>query len=231
MNTAQRRMIIPMTILMTMPTDPVLILSQWFSPGYPLGSFAYSHGLELAIQDGRITCAATLEAWLEDLMHHGAGHTDAIFVHAAHGCAQLADVAELDAQARAFAPGAERLMESVQQGSAFARTTRDIWGIDVPDLMHPVAVGHAARLLDLPAGLTATLYLQAFVANLVSCAVRLVPLGQTEGQAVLQRLSALCPQIAARAGEEGPEGLMSAAFASDIAAMRHETLNHRIFRT
>ncbi|MEH6646658.1 urease accessory protein UreF [Sulfitobacter sp.] len=218
-------------MITTMPTDPILILSQWFSPAYPLGSFAYSHGLEVAIQEGGISTAAQLELWLGDLLHHGTGHTDAIFVHVAHSCDDLARVEVLDAQARAFSPSAERLFESAQQGSAFARTTRDIWGVDLPDLLHPVSVGYAARLLDLPAGLTATLYLQAFVANLVSCAVRLVPLGQTEGQAVLRRLSLLCPQISAEASDEGMEGLLSATFASDIAAMRHETLNHRIFRT
>lgn len=214
-----------------MPTDPVLILSQWFSPAYPLGSFAYSHGIETAIQDERITSAQSLEVWLRDVLEHGTGHMDAIFVQAAYACEDAAAVHALDAQARAFAPGAERLMESVQQGDAFARTTQAVWRAELPPLTFPVAVGYAARALDLPVQLTATLYLQAFISNLVSCAVRLVPLGQTEGQSVLHHLSPLCAEVSARAGEEGLDGLMSAAFASDIAAMRHETLNHRIFRT
>lgn len=213
-----------------MTTDPVLILSQWFSPAYPLGSFAYSHGLETAVQDGRIGSAAQLEDWLTDVLVHGGGHTDAIFVQVAHGTTRD-EIAALDLTARAYAPCAERLMESAQQGDAFVRTTCDIWGLDIPPLMHPVAVGFAAGQLGLPRTLTATLYLQAFVGNLVSCAVRLVPLGQTEGQAVLRRLSAQCPDLTQKAGEEGLDGLMSAAFASDIAAMRHETLEHRIFRT
>jgi len=219
------------TMITIMPTDPALILHQWFSPAYPLGSFAYSHGLETAIQDGRISGAGGLEAWLEDVLHHGTGHIDAIFVQAAYGCADGAAVMALDAQARAFSPSAERLMESVQQGAAFTRTTRDIWALELPELTHAVAVGYAARQLALPCVLTATLYLQAFLSNLVSCAVRLVPLGQTEGQAVLHRLSAQCEAVAARAATEGTDGLMSAAFAAEIAAMRHETLNHRIFRT
>jgi urease accessory protein len=224
-------MTMTMTIRMIMPTDPVLILSQWFSPAYPLGSFAYSHGLETAIQDRCITSAAQLEAWLGDVLEHGSGRADAVLLHAAHGCENGDEVLSVNAQARAYAASAERLMESSQQGDAFARTTRDIWGLDMPDLMHPVAVGYAAGRLVLPAELTATLYLQAFAANLVSCAVRLVPLGQTEGQAVLQRLTRLCPEISAQAARDGLDGLMGAAFASDIAAMRHETLTHRIFRT
>ena len=220
-----------MTIRTIMPTDPILILSQWFSPAYPLGSFAYSHGLETAIQDRRITTATHLEEWLTDVLEHGSGCADAVLLHAAHGCGGVDDVLEVDAQARAYAASAERLIESDQQGAAFARTTRAIWGLDLPDLMHPVAVGYAAGRLALPAELTATLYLQSFAANLVSCAVRLVPLGQTEGQAVLHRLTRLCPAISAQAALDGLDGLMGAAFASDIAAMRHETLTHRIFRT
>lgn len=214
-----------------MTTDPLLILSQWCSPAYPLGSFAYSHGLEVAIQDGRIATAAALEGWLADILAHGTGRTDAVLLHMAHGCTDAPAALAVDAQARAFAPASERLFESVQQGEAFSRTTADIWKLTLPPLTHPVAMGYAAGQLGLPALLTATLYLQAFTANLVSCAVRLVPLGQTEGQAVLYRLTPLCGQIARIASEEGPEGLMNAAFASDIAAMHHETLTHRTFRT
>lgn len=214
-----------------MPTDPILILNQWFSPAYPLGSFAYSHGIETAIQDGRIKSAQGLEIWLRDVLEQGTGRTDAIFLHAAYACEDETAVGALDAHARAFAPSAERLMESVQQGDAFVRTTTAVWGAKLAALTLPVAVGYAARALDLPVALTTSLYLQAFMSNLVSCAVRLVPLGQTEGQGVLQHLSPLCAQVSAQASEEGLQGLMSAAFASDIAAMRHETLNHRIFRT
>lgn len=217
--------------IMIMPIDPVQTLSQWFSPGYPLGSFAYSHGLETAIQDGRITTAQDAERWLGDLLEYGTGRADAALVQAAYRCGDLLAAKALDAEARAFCASAERLWESAQQGAAFARTTQEIWGIELPPLTHPVAVGYAAGQLALPAELTATLYLQAFVANLVSCAVRLVPLGQTEGQAVLHCLAPLCTRIAAQSKNEGLDGLVSTSFVADIAAMHHETITHRIFRT
>jgi urease accessory protein len=214
-----------------MRTNHLLTLNQWFSPGYPLGSFAYSHGLETAIQDGRITTAAQLECWLSDLLEHGTGRSDAVLLLTAYGCADIAAAQMLDVDARAYSPSAERLWESVQQGDAFCRTTMAIWDVDLPALTHPVAVGFAAGRLDMPAPLTATLYLHAFAANLVSCAVRLVPLGQTEGQAVLQRLAPVCEATARAAADETPDELASTTFAADIAAMRHETLEHRIFRT
>ena len=117
------------------------------------------------------------------------------------------------------------------QGSAFARTTRDVWGVDVPDAMYPVAVGRAAAARDLPIDETVVLFLQAFVSNLVSAAVRTVPLGQTEGQAVLATLGPVCEEVAKDTRGLGLEDLSSIAFLSDIAAMRHETLQPRIYRT
>ncbi|MEQ6247526.1 urease accessory UreF family protein [Sulfitobacter sp. HNIBRBA3233] len=214
-----------------MTTDATLILSQWLSPGYPLGSFAYSHGLETVIQRGTVATAAELESWLTDTLLHGSGLSDAILLRAAHASGAPDAVLAVDAIARAYAPSRERLMESLQQGQAFCTTTASIWPLEMPQLMHPVAVGHAAGLLALPVDLTTVMYLQSFAANLVSCAVRLVPLGQTEGQAVLRSLTRLCSDVAARSAERTLDDLGSFAFASDIAAMHHETLEHRIFRT
>ncbi|WP_299560730.1 urease accessory UreF family protein [uncultured Sulfitobacter sp.] len=215
-----------------MENDAVLLtLGQWFSPSYPLGSFAYSHGLETVIQRGGISTAAQLEVWLRDLLVHGSGQADAILLRAAHACRDRDAVTLIDAVARAYAPSAERLFESTAQGTAFARTTRTIWKIDIPDLTHPVAAGYASGQLGIPADLTVLFYLQAFASNLVSCAVRLVPLGQTEGQAVLHALGAACHAVADATRGVPPDALFSSCFAAEIAAMHHETLEHRIFRT
>lgn len=222
MNTEKRRM----------RTDgDLLTLAQWFSPSYPLGSFAYSHGLEMAIVTGRIVSAASLQDWLADVLAHGTGRNDCILIRAAHACQDQDEVAEVDAHARAFASSAERLAETQLQGGAFARTTAAIWGGTLPDLTHPVAVGYAAGRLALPLELTAQMYLQAFVSNLVSAAVRLVPLGQTEGQACLAALSALIGGTVGETRGAALDDLAGCAFLSDVAAMRHETLEHRIFRS
>ena len=222
MNTGKRRM----------TTDAhILTLAQWFSPSYPLGSFAYSHGLETAIVAGQIDSAASLRDWLRDVLAHGSGRNDCILLRAAHRCDSLEAVMQIDAHARAFASTAERLAETLVQGGAFARTTAAIWGGEMPDVTHPVAVGYAARQMDMPLELTVQLYLLAFASNLVSAAVRLVPLGQTEGQGCLAALTPLCTEIAAETKGAGLDDLASTAFLSDIAAMRHETLQHRIFRS
>ena len=123
------------------------------------------------------------------------------------------------------------LEETKQLGSAFCRTVRDVWALDLPDLAYPVAVGRAARLRGIGLPETAGLYAHAFLANLVSAAIRLVPLGQTEGQAVLAGLSRACEHLGQKAPRFTLDDLASAAFNSDIYAMRHETLSPRIFQS
>ena len=103
--------------------------------------------------------------------------------------------------------------------------------LDLPALCYPVAVGRAARLLGLPQGLTSAMYLQASSGNIVSAGIRLVPLGQTDGQRLIRQLAPLCGEIA-DATQHGDLGQLSGtAFLADIAAMRHETQHTRIFRT
>ncbi|WP_159979948.1 urease accessory protein UreF [Roseobacter cerasinus] len=213
-----------------MSTDPILTLTQWLSPGFPVGAFAYSHGLETAIAAEGIRNIKQLDEWLRDLIVFGSGRADTILLAAAYR-ADPAELAEIDETARAFAASAERLLETTQQGAAFAQTVNAVWGTELDELTYPVAVGAAARARTIPLDLTARLYLQAFTANLISAAVRLVPLGQTEGQALLAELAPLIEDTAAEAIDTPLHGLSSTCFAADIAAMHHETLYSKVFRT
>ncbi len=209
----------------------LLTLAQWLSPAFPVGAFAYSHGLETAIQSGRVTTPEELQLWLSDLLHHGSGRNDCILLRAAYASANSAALAYVNATALAFCASAERRMETELQGDAFCQTTAAIWGSDLSGLAYPVAVGAAAARLELDLTLTAGLYLQAFTSNLVSAAVRLVPLGQTAGQAVLAALAPDCTKIARDTQHSTLDDLQGSAFLSDIAAITHETLQPRIFRS
>ena len=209
----------------------VLTLAQWLSPAFPVGAFAYSHGLEWAIAEGAVADAATLGDWLADVIAHGSGRSDAILLAAAHRAASAAELHEIAGAARAFAPSRERLAETVLQGAAFCAAVRAVWRLDLPDLPYPVALGRACRLRRLPLPLAAAMALHAFAANLVSAAVRAVPLGQTEGQACVAALAPLCCAVAGRAIAEGLDELSGTAFLSDVASMRHETQPVRIFRS
>jgi len=211
-------------------SDPALILHQWLSPAFPVGAFSYSHGLETAVAAGDVTDAATAESWIATALEHGAGQADAILLAATYR-AVPDDLPDLIALARALAPSAERLQEADRMGTAFATTSHALHDIDVPDAPYPVALACAARALDLPLALTLRLYVQAFAANLVSAAVRLVPLGQTAGQKITFALIPLIATVAERAEPGDTDQIGSAALKIDLASMQHEILTTRLFQS
>lgn len=215
--------------IMPMDEAALLTLTRWLSPAFPVGGFAYSHGLEAAIASGEVGSGSALRDWLEDVLRHGSGHTDAVLlVHALRGTRPVDALAALGA---ALAASRERYQETMEQGAAFARTVNALTGADRPAAPLPVAVGAAAAPLGLPAERVAALYLQAFAANLVSAAVRLVPLGQTEGQRVLADLEPAILQVAAVATGTELDAIATASFGADMAATAHETLPVRLFKT
>ncbi len=208
----------------------LLHLLAWFSPGFPTGGFAYSHGLEWAVAAGDVADETGLLAWIEAILLHGAGRSDAILLRAAHAAADdaatLADIAEL---ARAVAPTRERQMETLAQGTAFAAAAVP-WG-GTRAGAYPVAAGALMGREGIDAEHAVLAYLHGFTANLVSAAVRLIPLGQSAGLRVLATLEASI--LAAAEGTRGAplDALGGACFRSDIAAMRHETQYTRLFRS
>ncbi len=210
------------------PLNDILTLTQWLSPSFPIGAFAFSHGVETAVQDSLIVDAAGLDTWLSDLLETGSARSDVVLLSAAY---KAKDPDYVEAVGVAFQPSEERLEEARQLGTAFCRTVRDVWSLDLPDFTYPVAVGRAAALRSIPLKEVAALYTQAFLANLVAAAIRLVPLGQTEGQVVLAGLQDKCRLLGEAAPDFSLDDLSSAAFLSDVQAMRHETLSPRIFQS
>lgn len=214
---------------MTRADPGLLCLVQWLSPAFPTGGYACSHGLEWAIAAGDVTGGQAVRDWIGDILTHGSGRTDAILL--AHALKDDADMADLADLARALAPSAERLRETEEQGAAFAIATSALVGQDLPPLPLPLAVGQAARGFHLPVAQVIALYLHSFAANLVSAAVRFVPLGQTEGQQILASLHAVIQPLASETATAPLAAITTAAFRGDTAAMRHETMDVRIFKT
>ena len=210
-------------------TVPLLTLIQWLSPSFPIGAFAYSHGLEWSIARGDVHDADSLRAWLVATLRHGAGRSDAILV--AHALQPDCDLRALSDLAAALAAGVEREREMLEQGAALTEATNALTGTRHAPMPYPVALGAAARPLGLPADTVVALFLQAFAGNLVSAAVRFIPLGQSEGQCVLAALQALVAAIATEAATAPLEAIGTAAFRGDLAAMHHEIMSPRIFRT
>ena len=235
-------MVTAITTTMTTTTTDLYRLLAWFSPSYPIGAFSYSHGIEYAVESGRIKTAAQLSDWIGQILRHGAGWVDAVLLKEAHAAAndpqKLDELCDLGA---AWRGTTEMALESNQQGGSFVTVTRAAWGHASLDafaqlredkpvpLCIAVGVAAAAHNLDPTAVLGA--YLHAFAANLVSAAVRLIPLGQTDGQRALNALMPVVDSIVPCALACPLEDCGTAAPMIDLTSMLHETQYTRLFRS
>ena len=227
------------------PLDPSQLyrLMAWLSPSFPVGAFSYSSGLEWAVEAGDVTDAATLRRWLQTVIAQGNGFSDGVFFVQGHRAVAGKDqgllhmVAEL---AAAFTPSKERQLETTAQGQAFLQTVQAAWSCDAVErfaatwsgaVAYPVAVAVAAAGHGVPLGLALHAYLHAVAANLISAGVRLVPLGQTDGQRLLAALRETIQETCDRALAATLDDLGSAAFRADLASMRHENQYTRLFRS
>jgi urease accessory protein len=216
-------------------------LLAWLSPTFPIGAYTYSHGLEAAVEAGVVTTADDLAQWLEAVLCHGSGLADAVFLGEAWQltvAGEAAALAPLAERASVFQPAAELRLEAAQQGRAFLLAVAKSWpcpallGLEqVSPLPYPIVVGVACAGHNVPLRWSTTAYLHAFAANLISAGVRLIPLGQSDGLAVLARLKATIGKVTDQALASGIDDLATAVPMLDWYAMRHETQYTRLFRS
>lgn len=224
-------------------------LLAFLSPAFPVGAFTYSHGLEQVIEDGDVGDAASLQAWLEEVLRFGAGRSDAILMKETMLVAGRGDesvLRELIDLGLALQPSKERHLETSAQGSAFIDAVLKAWTptgeseaaklfADLAGSLktwpYPVAVGLAASAWAIPMEATITGFLHAFTANVISAAVRAVPLGQADGQRVLATLEPVVAEVTQQALGSGLDDLGTSVFLADIASMAHETKYSRLFRS
>ena len=205
-----------------------MTVMQWMSPAFPIGAFAYSHGLEWAIDKDHVSNGEKLQKWITDLLEYGSLRTDAIFISL---ILRGHDVRKMNELSMALCPAGERLLETKLQGSAFAKVIEDVWQQDIGELSLPIAVALAAKNQSIEQDLILPAYLHAFCSNLISAAIRLIPIGQTEGQRIMLELYTTISDLVQTVSESEIDDLNSACFFSDVSAMEHEYLQPRIFKT
>jgi urease accessory protein len=218
----------------------------WLSPGYPIGAFAYSHGLEAAAESGTVQDGRSLQHWISAVVTLGGGRLDADILRDAHRAAAAVDVDALVTANRrgiAFRATAETLLETTAQGVAFLATCRAAWPEPFLDrwaavldegneaICYPAAVGAATARAGISAICALTGYLQAMSANLISAGLRLGIIGQTDGQRILAALEPVVGAAAAGALTRDPSSFGGATFAVELASMAHEIQYTRLFRS
>ncbi len=229
-----------------MPTTEAALyrLMTWLSPAYPVGAFSYSHGLEYAVEERLVRDRDTLVQWLTTATEVGAGRIGGTLLAEAWRAATNGDAERLEeaaALAAAWRSTSETALESEAQGAAFLAVTRAAWPHPMLDRLVPerrggplalsVAVGATCGChgIELAAALTA--YLHSFAANLVSAGVRLIPLGQSDGQLAMAALEPVIARAARVCVDISLDGVGSAAPMRDWCSMRHELQYTRLFRS
>ena len=214
-------------------TTALLRLMSWLSPVFPTGGFAYSAGLEQAATDGLVIDRAALEDWIAATIAHGSLWNDAVLLAKSHGAAgDPARIAEMAALAAALTVAAERHREAIDQGTAFVDAAAAWFGSDaLPPRQTPlpVAVGAIAGLAGIDRTDTLAAYLNTYATNQLQCAIRLSLTGQVGAAETLAALEPVIADTVQRAAAATLDDLGGCAFGADIASMRHETLEPRLF--
>lgn len=220
----------------------MLRLLSWLSPTFPSGAYSYSHGLEWAVEVAYVTDRESLVDWLDADLRFGSARNEAIFFGESHRYAdqndlgKLAIVAEL---AAAYRGTAEFALESSQQAGAFLSTLRRVWSDtilnDLASFRMPptvaVVVGARTAKERIPLRFALHAFLHNYAVNLVNAGVRLVPLGQTDGQRALAELEPAIMHACRLGAEASIDDLGSAGFSLEICSIAHETQYTRLFRS
>ncbi len=215
---------------------PVLKLLQLVSPALPVGAFSYSEGLEVLVQEGRLADAAAVAAWLEAELVRGAVRLEAAalpLLGQALVERNLSGLRELEGWLLAQREAPELRAQQRQMGRSLGQLLAELgWPLPVPPaITWPVAFAWAGLCFEIPGPALVEAYLYGWAANQLSAAVRLVPLGPTEGQR-LQLV--LAPRIAAEAqllAARDPRSLWSGGVGAGLAQLRHAELYSRLFRS
>lgn len=229
------------TITTNLAADlPLLRLLHLVSPSLPIGSFTYSQGIEWAVEDGWIRTAEDLENWLENLLHTGMTYLDLPILQRLYTAVEQQDHDMLQywiGYLNASRETSELLQEEKNRGRAL---TDLLIALEIPQaaLWKPLlaqsqsaAFAVAAVHWQIPLQQAAYGYVWSWLENLVLAAVKIIPLGQTQGQKVLHRMTPLLPEIVHAALAISDEEIGASSPALAIASSRHETQYTRLFRS
>lgn len=230
------------------PEPARLRLLQLVSPALPVGAFSYSEGLEWLVQAGRIGDGPALLAWLEAELQRGSLAVETAALarlgqalrrwRQGDGGGSAAAV-DLDGWLLAQREAPELRAQQRQMGASLLQLLADLgWPLPEPEpgavpprLAWPAAFAWAGLCLELGSPELEEAYLYGWTANQISAAVRLVPLGPTEGQRLQLQLAPLMAERAAALAAADPHQLWSGGVGAGLAQLRHAELYSRLFRS
>lgn len=222
--------------------DSLLNALHLASPALPIGGFAYSQGFEQAVEDRLITNAEEACVWISDLLLLVMSRQEIPLWQACYEACARKDWKQLfiwNRELIALRETAELRLESLQMGHSLQKIFKH-WPLtevlltqSVEDQVWSYTAAHAA--LNAATGVNLEFALSAFLwswlENQVMAAVKIIPLGQNDGQLLLHRLKPVILQAIRTGLVVAPEEAGSAAIGLAITSSRHESQYSRLFRS
>jgi urease accessory protein len=235
----------------TTKAQALLRLLQLTSPALPVGAYSYSEGLETLVEQGAIATSKDMLHWLTQELTYGLVILDGAAVGLVHSAAVQAGlgkqpeicipeaIARLNQDLSALRDSEETRQQSWDMGRALVRMGTHLH----PDLKpwfsaagspcnFAVAFALVAARWEIDAPSAVLGYLHSWAANLVTSAVKLIPLGQTVGQQMLLELYPVLEEGCDRAlATQALDELSLSSWGTSLATMQHEALYTRLFRS
>ena len=206
--------------------DPHQILQVWFSSSFPIGSYAYSHGLEALIDDKKIKNKDDVKEFLDALLFYGTLRNDYIFMKSIYKGEEINELILASASSK------ERKIEMIDMGNSFRKIMKDSWELSLPENTSFIyCLAKAGLHFDIKFDDLIKFYLQSFISNLINVCVKHIPMSQKDGQSLNVIFINQIQEFLTHSNKLTLKDLGSTFFIGDIFAIKHENSESRIYIT
>ncbi len=206
--------------------DPLQILQIWFSSSFPIGSYAYSHGLEALIDSKKINNKDNVKEYLSALLFYGTLRNDYIFIKSIYKGKEIAELILASASSK------ERKIEMIDMGNSFRKIMNDSWQLSLPENTSFIyCLAKAGLHFDINFDDLIKFYLQSYISNLINVCVKHIPISQKEGQTLNVNFIDKIQNFLIQSELLTLKDIGTSFFVGDIFAIKHENLDSRIYLT
>ena len=206
--------------------DPHQILQVWFSSSFPIGSYAYSHGLEALIDNKKIKNKDDVKEFLDALLFFGTLRNDYIFIKSIYNNDEINELILASASTK------ERKIEMIDMGNSFRKIMKDSWELSLPENTSFIyCLAKAGLNFNIKFDDLIKFYLQSFISNLINVCVKHIPMSQKDGQTLNVIFISQIQNFLTDSDNLTLKDIGSTFLIGDIFAIKHENLDSRIYLT
>ena len=218
--------LIVINIKMNNIKDPLQILQIWFSSSFPVGSYAYSHGLAAIIDNKLINNKNDVEEFLNALLFNGTLRNEYIFIKSIYEGKEINNLILSSASSK------ERQIEMVDMGNSFRKIMKQSWVFELAEnTAFTYCLTKAAIHFNIKFEYLIKFYLQSFISNLINVCVKHIPISQKDGQKLNVIFINKIQDFLQKSEKLNLEDIGSTFFIGDLFSIKHENLETRIYLT